>query len=187
MFTQILPALFFVRYNNTTSNSINYLADQVKSTVKELYPEAPFDFKFLDATYAKLYENDKRVGTIYAILTTIAILISCIGLFGLSSFSSENRTKEIGIRKINGAKISEILIMLNTDYIILLTISYLIAIPLAWYAMHKWLQGFACKTELSLWIFVSAGIIALIIALLTVSWQSLRAATRNPVDALRYE
>lgn len=181
------PGFIFVRYNNTASNSINYLADQVKSTVKELYPEAPFDYKFMDATYAKLYENDKRVGTIYAILTTIAILISCIGLFGLSSFSSENRTKEIGIRKINGAKISEILIMLNTDYIILLTISYLIAIPLAWYAMHKWLQGFACKTELSLWIFVSAGIIALIIALLTVSWQSLRAATRNPVDALRYE
>jgi len=181
------PKYIFVKYNNSFTNSNNHLTDQIRSTVKELYPEAPFDFKFLDATYAKLYENDKRVGTIYAIVAVIAILISCIGLFGLSSFNSENRTKEIGIRKINGAKISEILIMLNTDFIILITISYLIVVPIAWYAMHKWLQSFAYKTELSLWIFVLAGIIALMIALLTVSWQSFRAATRNPVDALRYE
>lgn len=181
------PQYIFVKYNNSFTSSINNLTDQIRSTVKELYPEAPFDFKFLDATYARLYENDKRVGTIYAIVAIIAILISCIGLFGLSSFSSENRTKEIGIRKINGARISEILVMLNTDFIILITIAYLIVVPIAWYAMHKWLQSFAYKTGLSWWIFVLAGIIALVIALLTVSWQSWRASTRNPVDALRYE
>lgn len=181
------PMYIFVKYNSSLARSINHLTDQIRSTVKELYPEAPFDFKFLDTTYAKLYENEKRIGIIYAMVAVIAILISSIGLFGLSSFNCENRTKEIGIRKINGARISEILIMLNTDFTILITISYLIVVPIAWYAMHKWLQSFTYKTELSWWIFVLAGIIALVIALLTVGWQSFRAATRNPVDALRYE
>ena len=139
------PRYIFVRYNNNFSLPINHLSDQIKRTIKELYPEAPFDFKFLDVTYARLYENDKRVGTIYAIVAVIAILISCIGLFGLSSFSTENRTKEIGIRKINGARVSEILIMLNTDFISLIIIAYIIVVPIAWYAMHKWLQSFTYK------------------------------------------
>ena len=98
-----------------------------------------------------------------------------------------SRTKEIGIRKLNGANVSEILFLLNRDFILLITISYLIALPVIWYAMHKWLQSFAYRTGLSLWIFALAGIIAFGIALLTVSWQSWRAATRNPVEALRYE
>jgi putative ABC transport system permease protein len=181
------PLYIFVRYSNNFSIPINHLTDQVRKTVKELYPEAPFDFKFLDATYARLYENDKRVKTIYAFVAVIAILISCIGLFGLSSFSTENRTKEIGIRKINGARISEILIMLNTDFIFLIIIAYIIVVPIAWYSMHKWLQSFTYKTDLNWSIFALAGLLALAIALITVSWQSWRAATRNPVDALRYE
>jgi putative ABC transport system permease protein len=114
-------------------------------------------------------------------------VISCIGILGLAIFSSERRTKEIGIRKINGARISEVLLMLNKEFIILVTIAYIIAIPIAWYSMHKWLENFAYRTELSWWIFALSGLIAFIIALLTVSWQSWSAASRNPVEALRYE
>ena len=98
-----------------------------------------------------------------------------------------SRTKEIGIRKLNGAKVSEILFLLNRDFILLVTISYAIAVPVIWYALHKWLQGFAYRTDISLWLFLLTGIIAFGIALITVSWQSWRAATRNPVEALRYE
>jgi putative ABC transport system permease protein len=110
-----------------------------------------------------------------------------MGLFGLAAFFSEKRTKEIGIRKINGAVITEVLIMLNSEFLKWVVISFVIATPVSWFAMHKWLQTFAYKTELSWWIFGLAGILALGIALLTVSWQSWRAATRNPVEALRYE
>jgi putative ABC transport system permease protein len=105
----------------------------------------------------------------------------------MAAFSMQRRVKEIGIRKINGAMISEILTMLNKSFVSWITIAFLIATPIAWYTMHKWLENFAYKTELSWWIFVLAGIIALGIALLTVSWLSWRAATKNPVEALRYE
>jgi putative ABC transport system permease protein len=117
----------------------------------------------------------------------IAILIACMGLFGLAAFFSEKRTKEIGIRKVNGATIAEMMTMLNTKFIKWVFIAFLIATPIAFYAMHKWLQSFAYKTKLSWWIFALAGIIALIIAIITVSFQSWKAATKNPVDALRYE
>jgi putative ABC transport system permease protein len=181
------PDYIFIRYQPAYNAEINHLIDQISLTVKELYPEAPIDYKFLDSTYEKLYEKDKRVGDIFGIVTIIAILISCIGLLGLSSYSSEKRTKEIGIRKINGARIIEILVMLNRDFIVLVGIAYVIAVPVARYAMHKWLQSFAYKTELSWWIYILTGLLALGFALLTVSWQSWRAATRNPVEALRYE
>jgi putative ABC transport system permease protein len=110
-----------------------------------------------------------------------------MGLFALSSYAMARRTKEIGIRKVNGARISEILTMLNKDFIKWVAIAFVIATPIAYYAMNKWLENFAYKTELSWWIFALAGLLALGIALLTVSWQSWKAATRNPVEALRYE
>jgi putative ABC transport system permease protein len=117
----------------------------------------------------------------------LAIIISCLGLFGLALSTLEQRTKEIGIRKVNGAKISEILFLLNKDFLKWVAIAFVIATPVAWYAMNKWLESFAYKTTLSWWIFALAGLLALGIALLTVSWQSWRAARRNPVEALRYE
>jgi putative ABC transport system permease protein len=181
------PDYIFVRYNTGFSASPNSLIKQIKTTVKEIYPETLFDFNFLDATYARLYDNDKRVGDIFSIVALIAIFISCLGLFGLSKFGTEKRIKEIGIRKINGAKISEVLMMLNKDFVKWVIIAFLIATPIAYYAMNKWLENFAYKTNLSWWIFALAGLLALGIALLTVSWQSWRAATRNPVEALRYE
>jgi putative ABC transport system permease protein len=178
---------FFVRFRNSSNIPVQQIIGQIQATVKEMHPSLPFDFKFMDDTYARLYENDQRVGTIFSIMAVVAILISCMGLFGLSIFSSEKRTKEIGIRKVNGAKVSEIMTLLNKDFVNWVVIAFAIATPVAYYAMNKWLENFAYKTSLSWWIFALAGFLAFGIASLTVSWQSWKAATRNPVEALRYE
>jgi putative ABC transport system permease protein len=124
---------------------------------------------------------------IFSLLMFLAISISILGMIGLSFFFIERRTKEIGLRKINGATVSQVLIMLNTELTKWVLIAFLIACPVTWYAMHKWLSSFAYKTGLSWWLFALAGIIALTIALLTVSWQSLKAARKNPVEALRHD
>jgi ABC-type antimicrobial peptide transport system permease subunit len=180
------PSYIFLKYDDTKVG-VNQLIGDVRNTVHSFFPETPFEYHFLDSTYAKLYENDRRVKTIFSLLAVIAIVISCMGLWGLISFSSEKRTKEIGIRKVNGARTAEIMAMLNNDFIKWVFVAFVIACPIAWCAMHQWLQNFAYKTELSWWVFALAGILALAVALLTVSWQSWRAATRNPVESLRYE
>jgi ABC-type antimicrobial peptide transport system permease subunit len=181
------PDYIFVKYNRSSISSIQDFIKKIKVTVNTLYPESPFEYKFMDTTYANLYENDRRVGAIFFVIAILAILISCSGLFGLSSYSSEQRTKEIGIRRVNGARTTEVMAMLNGDFLKWVVIAFLIACPIAWYAMNKWLENFAYKTTLSWWVFAAAGIVAMVIALLTVSWQSWRAATRNPVESLRYE
>jgi putative ABC transport system permease protein len=154
---------------------------------QKILPGYPLKYQFYDEWFDSMYRSEEYFARNISLFTILAVVISCIGILGLAIFTSERRTKEIGIRKINGASIRELLIMLNTDLISLVTIAYLIAIPIALFSMHKWLQSFAYRTELSWWIFALAGIIALGIALLTVSWQSWRSATRNPVEALRYE
>jgi putative ABC transport system permease protein len=146
-----------------------------------------FDFEFTDDILKDMYMSDIRFSRTIGLLAVIAIFIASLGLFGLSLFIGKQRTKEIGIRKVNGAKVSEILVLLNKDIVRWVAIAFVVATPIAWYAMHKWLENFAYKTSLSWWIFVLSGGLALGIALLTVSWQSWRAATRNPVEALRYE
>jgi putative ABC transport system permease protein len=153
----------------------------------ELASGFPFSYHFLDQSFEKLYQKDKQMAKAVSLFSLIAIAIAVLGILGLSIFLAENRTKEIGLRKVNGAKISEILIMLNKNLVKWVAIAFVIACPIAWYALDKWLENFAYKTTLSWWIFVLAGLLALGIALLTVSWQSWRAATRNPVEALRYE
>ena len=150
-------------------------------------PEQEMQYSFLDMEYAKMYNDVKRTGLIFRSFSILAILVACLGLFGLAEFITKQRTKEIGIRKVNGAKISEVMTMLNKDFIRWVAIAFVIATPIAWFAMNKWLENFAYKTSLSWWIFALAGILALGVALLTVSWQSWKAATRNPVEALRYE
>ncbi len=154
---------------------------------KSIFGDEPFEYQFVDQHMASLYQKNEKEMAIFSYLTLIAMLISCLGLYGLASHFIINRTKEIGIRKINGATISEVLAMLNCDFVKWVVIAFVIAIPIAYYAMNKWLESFAYKTELSWWIFALAGLLALGIALLTVSWQSWKAATRNPVEALRYE
>lgn len=154
---------------------------------KQFNPDYPIEYYFLDDSIATLYNKQIRSGKLINLFAALAIFISCLGLFGLASFITTSRIKEIGIRKVNGAKISEILTMLNKDFIKWVVIAFVVATPIAYYAMNKWLENFAYKTNLSWWIFALAGAFALGIALLTVSWQSWRAATRNPVEALRYE
>lgn len=161
--------------------------DQIKTVWKQLVPDYPIEFSFVNDQMNKMYESEKSLTANLNLFSGIAILIACMGLLSLTILAMQNRTKEIGIRKINGAKISEVMAMLNKDFVKWVAIAFIIATPIAWYAMNKWLESFAYKTSLSWWIFALAGLLALGIALLTVSWQSWRAATRNPVEALRYE
>jgi putative ABC transport system permease protein len=154
---------------------------------EDLSPDIPFEYNFLKEKYDALYKEEDKFSIVIGYFSIIAILIACLGLFGIVSFSAAIRTKEIGIRKINGAKISEILLLLNRNFITLVLIAYLLAVPLSWYVMHKWLGNFAFRTGLNWWIFILAGLLVLSVAVVTVSWQSWRTATRNPVEALRYE
>jgi putative ABC transport system permease protein len=146
-----------------------------------------FTYEYLTDRYRNLYRSEENIRTIFIYCMILAISIAVLGLVGLSVFLTERRTKEIGIRKVNGARVIEIMAMLNKDFIKWVVIAFVIACPIAWYAMHKWMLNFAYKTELSWWVFAVAGTAAVAVALLTVSWQSWRAATRNPVEALRYE
>jgi putative ABC transport system permease protein len=166
------------------------LAKQMKiieDTWKSVVPDAKFSYIFLEDYFNSLYRNEEQQGTTIALFALIAFLITCLGMFGQILQVTINKTKEIGIRRINGATVTEIMTMLNKEFLILVTLAFFIAGPISLFIMHKWLQGFAFKTELNWWIFFSAGALALGIAFLTVSWQSWWAATRNPVEALRYE
>ncbi len=146
-----------------------------------------FSYEFLDDRFNRLYSAEENIGRLLNYFMVIALLIAILGLIGLSMFIIQRRVKEIGVRKVNGAKISEVMTLLNRDFVRWVTVAFVISIPVAWYTMTRWLEGFAYKTTLSWWIFALAGVLALGIAILTVSWQSWRAATRNPVEALRYE
>jgi putative ABC transport system permease protein len=168
-------------------DNITSTVDYIKKTIKSYNLPYQINFRFLENDYDNLYRTEQRMGKIFGYFSLLAIIISCLGLIGLSSFMTERRTKEIGIRKINGAKSNEIFSLLSREYIIWVMISIIIACPIAWYAMHKWLQNFAYRINISLWVFALAGVIALLIALLTVSFQSYKAASKNPVEALRYE
>jgi putative ABC transport system permease protein len=159
----------------------------MKKEWDNLFPENVFEYLEVRETYFKNYEEENRLSKIVGIFAMLAITLSLFGLMGLILFYAESRTKEIGIRKVNGARVTQIMVILNKEFIKWLAIAFVIACPIAWYAMHQWLQNFAYKTELSWWVFVAAGSVALVIALLTVSWQSWRAATKNPIEALRYE
>ncbi len=159
----------------------------INKTFKSFDPGLPIDFHFLDDDFDKLYQAEQRMSKIFSYFSFLAIIISCLGLIGLSSFMTERRTKEIGIRKANGAKSIEIFTLMSKEYILLVGISILIACPIAWYAMHKWLQYYAYRINIGNWVFVLASIVALLTAFVTVSWQSYKAARKNPVEALRYE
>jgi ABC-type antimicrobial peptide transport system permease subunit len=176
--------IFFIRMK---SDKVTSIVESVKKTYNSFKPDIPMDFHFLDADYDNLYWTEKRMGKIFAYFSFLAIIISCLGLLGLSSFMTVRRTKEIGIRKINGAKSIEIFSLLSGEYILWVCISIVIACPVAWYAMNKWLQSFAYRINISWVVFAIAGVIALLIAVLTVSFQSYIAAGKNPVEALRYE
>jgi putative ABC transport system permease protein len=159
----------------------------IRETWEELAPDVPFQYFFIKDKYAERYRDEERLAKIVGTFTIIAVFLSCLGLFALIAWLSIQRTKEIGIRKINGAGITQVMFLLSREFITLVALAFVISCPVAWYIMHCWLRNFAYKTELRSWIFVLSGIIAMGIALLTVSLQTWRAATKNPVDALRYE
>ena len=176
--------IFFVRMN---PENITETVKFIEKTVKKFDPVSPFYFNFLDKDYDNLYRSENQMGKIFNYFSLLAIIISCLGLLGLSSFMAERRTKEIGVRKVNGAKNNEIFILLSKEFTVWVIISFLIASPLAWYAMNKWLHSFAYHTKMEWWEFLVAGLILLAVALLTVSFQVYKAASKNPVEALRYE
>jgi putative ABC transport system permease protein len=154
---------------------------------KEVFPDYPLDYQFYDEWFNQMYTKDQRFANAIGLFAFLAITISCLGILGLSIFSSERRAKEIGIRKVHGASVKELMILLNRDFVKWVATAFVIAAPIGWYAMNKWLQDFAYRTEISWWIFLASGMIALIVALLTASWQTWRTSTRNPVEVLRYE
>jgi len=159
----------------------------IKKIWDEFSPDVPFEYHFLDEDYDSLYKSEEKFNLLIAYFSILAIFIACLGLFGLVSFSIDQRIKEIGIRKVNGAKATEIIVLVNKNFIFWVIVAFLLACPIALYAMKKWLQNYSYRTEINSWIFILAGIIALIIVFFTVSLQSWRAATKNPVDALRHE
>ena len=159
----------------------------IKTTWNKLNPDYPFEYQFLDDHFNEVYKADNQVSQIVSILAVLTIIISCLGLFGLASYSAEKRVKEIGVRKVLGASVQNIVLLLARNFIALVLISNIIAWPLAWYAMHKWLQGYAFRIDIQWWVFALAGAGAILIAFVTVSFQSIKAAIANPVKSLRSE
>ncbi len=176
-----------VKLGSSGFNNLHHNIQTIKAEVNEFSPSFPVEISFFDQAVENMYQSELQFRKIFTLFAGSAIIICCMGIFAMSLFASQKRTKEIGIRKVNGAKISEILTKLNRDFVKWVIFAFVIATPIAYYAMNKWLENFAYKTELSWWVFALAGLLALGIALLTVSWQSWKAATRNPVEALRYE
>lgn len=163
------------------------LIKDIEKVWTKLNPATPFVYSFLDQDFQHNYEKEQRSSSIIACFTFIAILIACLGLFGLAAFSAEQRTKEIGIRKVLGASVADITALLSGDFIKLVIMSIIIASPIAWYCMNIWLNGFAYKIEISWWMFAGAGLLAVSIALITVSFQAIKSAIANPVNSLRTE
>jgi putative ABC transport system permease protein len=170
-----------------SGNNIPATLSHIEKTFKHFLPEVPFQYTFLDERYHLLYESELKQGSIFAVFSGIAIFIACLGLFGLSAFAITQRMKEIGVRKVLGASVNSIVQLLSKDFLKLVGISALLAFPIAWYAMNNWLQDFAYRVTIAWWIFVMAGVIAAMIAVLTIAIQAVKAAHSNPVKNLRSE
>jgi len=170
-----------------SGNDIPATLDALKRINERFDPSHPFEYNFLDERLNDFYLADQKVGALFGMAATLAIVIACLGLFGLSSYTTEQRTKEIGVRKVLGASVPQIILLLSKDFARLTLIAFLVASPLAYYVMNKWLQDFAYRINLGWKTFFMAGILALAIALLTVSYQSIKAALASPVESLRYE
>ncbi len=191
---KITPLVIFYDYDNLFTVSIRIVPDNIKHTMDllkkkwgELDPNRPFNYFFLDDSFDNQYSREERLKNITFYFSFLAIFIGCLGLFGMASFTAEQRTKEIGIRKVLGASIPGIIRLLAKEFLILVAVANLIAWPVAYWAMNRWLQSFAYRTGIDPLIFVLSAVLALSIALFTVSYQAIRAALSNPVDALRYE
>jgi putative ABC transport system permease protein len=169
-----------------TSDVKGFLSD-LKKQWHHFNPEGALDYTFLDDNFAKLYASEIRTQQIFSAFAIIAIIIASLGLFGLSAFVIEQRTKEIGIRKVLGASVQNVLLLVSKDFLLLVGIAFLISVPVTWWAMHNWLQDFAYRIHIQWWVFLLAGSIAILISAFTISFQAIKAAIANPVDSLRSE
>jgi ABC-type antimicrobial peptide transport system permease subunit len=160
---------------------------KIETVFKKIIPSAPFEYKFVDEEYAQKFAVEERISKLATFFGILAIFISCLGLFGLISFVAEQRTREIGVRKILGASVFSLWQLLSRHFVVLAGISFLIATPLAWYFMHEWIQKYNYRTGISWWIFILTGAGVMLITLCTVSFQSIRAALLNPATTLRSE
>jgi len=171
----------------SAANSTGANLAKAERIFKRYNPTYPFDYQFVDQEYARQFDDQQRTKTLAGLFATLAIFISCLGLFGLSVYVAESRVKEIGIRKVLGASVGNIAKLLSFDFVKLVIFSIIIATPVSWYAMNKWLQDYTYRINIGWGIFVAAGLLAVVIALLTVSFQSIKAAIANPVKNLRAE
>jgi putative ABC transport system permease protein len=167
--------------------NIDQTLNQLQNKWKAFLPDVPFDYSFLDSEFDALYRADQQMGALFTVFTSLSIFVACLGLFGLAAYTAERRTKELGIRKVLGASVSGVVAMLSADFVRLVLISTLFAFPVAWYAMNIWLRDFAYRAPISIWVFALAGAMAILIAVITVSFQSVKAAIANPVKSLRSE
>jgi hypothetical protein len=185
----------FDKYNTSSyynlrinpNKSVSENLETIEHVFKKNFPDLPFEYQFIDEQYAKKFESEERVASLASVFTVLAIFISCLGLFGLASFVAEQRTKEIGVRKVLGASILNLWKLLSKDFLLLVGISIVIASPLAYYFMSNWIQKFTYRTDMSWWVFILAGAGAIIITIITISFQSIKAATSNPIKSLRTE
>ena len=191
---KISPLIFFTNWDNrnilyvrTTANNAQSAIAVVEKQYKKYAGNTPFKYNFLDKSFEAQYKSDQQAGTLFRVFAGIAIFISCLGLFGLATYTAQVKTKEIGIRKVLGASVSGIVKLISTDFLKLVIIAIIIATPVAWWGMNKWLEGFAYRVNISWWVFALAGILALLIALITVSSQAIKAAVANPIKSLRTE
>ena len=192
-----IPPLVFMLGGNRSAMAFRVEANKtpaIISQIETLYHSAdakmagqPFQYTFMDDEFNRIYQSEQNTGKIFVSFAFFAILIACLGLFGLVTYAAEQRTKEIGIRKVLGASVSNIVAMLSNDFLKLIGIATIISFPVAWYAMNKWLQDFAYRTSISWWVFVIAGLLAVVITIVTVSFRAIKAALTNPVTSLRSE
>jgi putative ABC transport system permease protein len=194
MHQKIIPLLMATNSNyfgkisiKISGTNINSTLASIEQTWKRYLPETPFQYTFFEERFAAMYASEQQQGSIFTLFSCIAIFIACLGLFGLSAFAITQRIKEIGIRKVLGASVTQIVAMMSKDFLRLVIVAAIIAFPLAWFAMHNWLQDFAYRISIAWWVFLIAGIVAAMIALITISFQAVKAGLSNPVTSLRSE
>jgi ABC-type antimicrobial peptide transport system permease subunit len=190
------PVMFFCgRPENTTemyirlkqSANAEAALSRIQNVFKKYNPAYPFNYVFVDDQFNAMFLSEMLISKLSKLFAALAVLISCLGLFGLAAYTAERRTKEIGVRKVLGASITNITAMLSKDFIKLVAISCLTAFPIAWWVMHNWLQNYQYRIAISWWIFVVVGVLSMLIALITISFQSIKAAITNPAKSLRME
>jgi putative ABC transport system permease protein len=170
-----------------STNDVSGAVEHMRKVWQKYSANYPFDYFFLDDEFNRMYQSEEKLSAMFGYFTVLAIFIACLGLFGLGSFTAERKTKEIGIRKVLGASVAQLLLLLSKDFMKLIIVANIIAWPIVWYAMNQWLQGYAYRTSLNWFMFFLTAAAAIAIALLTVGFQTIKAALANPVEALRYE